>query len=154
MSYGVRALADRNPARYIALPGKKKMHMRYVPRTLTILAVIAVLGLVLTLMPRGYDTDLSQIGQGRPAAVLVHDPGFVASTELMEGVNRLRGDYEPKMVFLLADLNTPQGRRFAAEQSVDLGTLVLFDAEGRRLASHSGRTGEPELRAFLDRHHR
>lgn len=128
--------------------------MRYRPRTLTILAIVAVLGVLLALIPPGYDTDLSHIGQGRPAAVLVHDPGFVASTELMEGVNRLRGDYEPNLLFLLADLNTPQGRRFATEHSVGLGTLVLFDADGRRLASHSGPYGEPELRAFLERHRR
>lgn len=131
-----------------------KMHTRHIPRILTILAVIAVLGLMLALMPPGYDTDLSQIGQGRPAVVLVHDPGFVSSVELMGSVNRLRGDYEPEMLFLLADLNIPQGRQFAAEQSVDFGVLVLFGADGRRLASHTGRSGEPGLREFLEGYER
>lgn len=128
--------------------------MRYALRIATMLAAIGLLGLMFAIMPRGYDADLSHIGKGRQAAVLVHDPGFVASMDLMESVDRIRGELEPRMLFLLADLNTLQGQQFAKRQSVTFGTLVLFDAEGRHLASHSGNAGETELRQFLQAHHR
>lgn len=131
-----------------------KTGARYSIRIVTILAVIAALGLLLIMMPRGYDSDLSRIGQGRPAAVLVHDPQFIASVDLMTSLNRVRRDFEPEVLFLVADLNVPQGRKFADEYSADFATLVLFDADGRRLGSHAGQTGETVLREFLEKHYR
>ena len=129
--------------------------MRYAPRTIIVVVVVsAVLVLFVALMPRGYDSDLTRIGKGQPTAVLTHDPGFLASVELMEGVNGLRKDFEPAMLFLVADFGTPQGRRFAEEQSVSFGVLVLFDAHGRRLASYSDRSEEAGLRLFLEQHRR
>ena len=129
--------------------------MRYAPRTIIVVVVVtAVLVLFVALMPRGYDSDLTRIGKGQPTAVLTHDPGFLASAELMEGVNGLRKDFEPAMLFLVADFGTPQGRRFAEEQSVSFGVLVLFDAHGRRLASYSDRAEEAGLRLFLEQHRR
>lgn len=129
--------------------------MRRPLRTVIVLLAIAVLlGLFVALMPRGYDTDLGRIGQDRPTAVLTHDAGFLASAELMEGVNGLRKDFEPAMLFLVADFGTPEGRRFAEEQSVGFGVLVLFDAHGRRLASYSGRADTAGLRLFLEQHRR
>ena len=129
--------------------------MRYPLRTVAILLVIiALLALFVALMPRGYDTDLTRIGKGQPTAVLTHDPGFLASVELMEGVNGLRKDFEPATLFLVADFGTPQGRTFAEEQSVSFGILVLFDAQGRHLASYSGRADAAGLRLFLEQHRR
>jgi hypothetical protein len=127
--------------------------MRIAPRKLILwLIIVALPVLFVALIPRGYNSDLSRIGKNQPTAVLTHDPGFLASTQLMEGINGLRKDFEPAMQFLVADLNTPPGRKFAEEQSVSFGVLVLFDAQGRRLASHSGRTDEASLRAFLNQH--
>ena len=129
--------------------------MRYAPRTIIVVVVVtAVLVLFVALMPRGYDSDLTRIGKGQPTAVLTHDPVFLASAELMEGVNGLRKDFEPATLFLVADLGTPQGRRFAEEQSVSFGVLVLFDAHGRRLASYADRAEEAGLRLFLEQHRR
>jgi hypothetical protein len=116
------------------------------------LVVVALLVLFVALIPRGYSSDLSRIGKNQPAAVLTHDPGFLASAQLMEGINGLRKDFEPAVLFLVADLNTPQGRKFAEEQSVSFGALVLFDSQGRRLASYSSRADEAGLRAFLAQH--
>lgn len=129
--------------------------MRYAPRTVIVLLVVtALLTLFVALIPRGYDTDLTRIGKGQPTAVLTHDPMFLASAELMEAVNGLRKDFEPATLFLVADLNTPQGQKFAEEQSVNFGILVLFDAHGRRLGSYSGRAEEAGLRLFLEQHQR
>lgn len=116
---------------------------------IVLLAIMALLVLFVALIPRGYDSDLTRIGKGQPTAVLTHDPGFLASGQLMEGINGLRKDFEPTTLFLVADLNTPQGKRFAEEQSVSFGVLVLFDSRGRRLASYSGRADDDSLRTFL-----
>ena len=127
--------------------------MRNAPRkAIVVLIVIALLVLFVALIPRGYDSDLTRIGKGQSTAVLTQDPGFLASVQLMEVINGLRKDFEPAMLFLVADLNTPQGRKFAEEQSVSFGVLVLFDSQGRRLASYSGRAEETGLRAFLEQH--
>lgn len=128
--------------------------MRRLSRVVTVVAIAALAGwLLIALMPRGYETDLARIGQGRPAAVLVHDAQYVASLELMESVNRLRDDFEPKVLFLLADLQLPHGRAFAAAHSANFDALILFDADGRRVAVHSGDTGEAAVRAFLNKHY-
>ena len=119
---------------------------------IVLLAIIAMLALFVALMPRGYDSDLTRIGKGQPTAVLIHDAGFLASTELMESVNGLRNDFEPAILFLVADLGAPQGRRFAEEHSVNYGVLVMFDASGRRVASYSGRADAGGLRLFLEQY--
>ena len=124
--------------------------MRNALRTaIVLLAIMVLLVLFVALIPRGYDSDLTRIGKGQPTAVLTHDPGFLASAQLMEGINGLRKDFEPATLFLVADLNTPQVKRFAEEQSVSFGVLVLFDSRGRRLASYSGRADDDSLRTFL-----
>lgn len=128
--------------------------MRRAIRVVATLAIIALSGaLFIALMPRGYDTDLSRIGKGQPVAVLVHNAEYLASTELMESMNRLRGDYEPAVLFLLADLHVPPGKKFAAEHSANFDTLLLFDADGRRVASHSGDSSETAVRAFLNKYY-
>ena len=129
--------------------------MRKATRTVIVLLAIAVLLVLFVVMiPRGYDSDLTRIGKGQPAAVLTHDPGFLASAQLMEGINGLRQDFEPAMLFLVADLNTPPGQRFAEKHSVGFGELVLFDAHGQHLASYSGRADEAGLRQFIQQHWR
>lgn len=142
----------RRPGKMPALQERPGMRLK---RVFTILVLVILLGaLLITMMPRGYDSDLARIGQGQPAAVLVHDPQFLASADLMQSIDGLRRDFEPEVLFLVADLNVPEGRRFAEEHSADFGTLVLFDADGRRLATHAGHTGEAVLREFLATHYR
>lgn len=127
--------------------------MRSAPRKAIVwLIIIALLVLFVALIPRGYNSDLTRIGKGQPTAVMTHDPGFLASGQLMEGINGLRKDFEPAILFLVADFGTPQGQKFAEEQSVSFGVLVLFDSRGRRLASYSGRADETSLRTFLEQH--
>lgn len=123
------------------------------PTIIVLFAIGALLTLFVALMPRGYDTNLGRIGQGQPVAVLTHDPGLLASTQLMESVNGLRRDFEPALLFLAADAGTPEGRQFAEQQAVNAGVLVLFDARGRRLASYSNSADTAGLRRFLEQRH-
>jgi hypothetical protein len=124
--------------------------MRVPIRVVLILAIIVLLGVLFVgLLPRGYDTDLTRVGNGQPAAVLVHDPQYVASVELMEQLNRVRGDFEPPLQFLVADVNVPLGQRFAEAHGAQFATLLLFDATGRRVGAYGNTASTEELRRWL-----
>jgi hypothetical protein len=82
-------------------------------------------------LPRGYSDDLSRIGQGRTAVVLVRDKNAVESMDLMNVLNRVRNQYAGRVVFLLTDYDTQQGRAFIAANKAARTTLVLFDPSGR-----------------------
>lgn len=117
------------------------------------IAIIAILiGLAATLLPRGFSDDVSRIGQGRPAAVLVHDKESVLSFELMTLLGDVRGDYEDRVEFLAVDAATDRGRQFMRDHNVNEGVLVLFAADGRRAAVLGNIRDEATLRATLARH--
>lgn len=85
------------------------------------------------LLPKGFSDDLSRIGQGRPAVVLVRDNQTVQSHELIDVMNAVRDQYEGKIEFLLTDHNTPEGSNFMAANDTTRATLVLLDAQGKRV---------------------
>jgi hypothetical protein len=90
--------------------------------------------LIFTQLPRAFfPTDLTQIGQGLPAAVVVRDDAFVAGAEVMERINQVRPDYSERILFLAAHLGHPDGRAFAGQHQVRDGDIVLFAADGRRV---------------------
>ena len=97
-----------------------------------------VMGLLLLLvavvvmnLPRGFSDDLSHIGKGKAAVVLVRDKFAVQSFDLMEVMNGLRDQYAGQVEFLLTDSDTPEGRAFITANNAARVTLVLLDAEGR-----------------------
>jgi len=92
---------------------------------LLVLAAIVVMNL-----PRGYSDDLSHIGKGKPAVVLVRDKSAVQSFELMNLLNGIRGQYAGQVEFLLTDFDTPEGRAFMKANNAARASLVLFDAAG------------------------
>ena len=91
-----------------------------------LLVAIAVLN-----MPRGFSDDLSLIGTGQPAVVLVRDKNAVESMDLMKVLNSVRNQFKGRVLFLLTDYDTPEGREFIAANNAARITLVLFDAAGR-----------------------
>lgn len=119
---------------------------------ITIAIIVAGLALAATLLPRGFSDDLSRIGQGRPAIVLIHNKEAVYSLELMTLLNRVRPDYEDRVEFLAVDSATESGRRFAGQYGVDDSLALLLDGKGMRLAVIDGVRDETALRAAIDRH--
>jgi thioredoxin-like negative regulator of GroEL len=53
------------------------------------------------------------------------------------------------VAFVLADLNTPEGRAFASRHDVGNTTLVLLDADGKRIETLMGIQNEDGLRGRL-----
>jgi hypothetical protein len=91
-----------------------------------LLAVVGVMNL-----PRGYSDDLSRIGKGKAAVVLIRDKNAVQTFDLMEVLNEIRDQHAAQVEFLLTDFNTPQGRAFIAANGASRVTLVVLDANGK-----------------------
>jgi hypothetical protein len=53
------------------------------------------------------------------------------------------------VAFVLADLNTPEGRAFATRHDVGNTTLVFLDASGKRLETLQGIQEEDALRGKI-----
>lgn len=128
--------------------------MRRYTRPLVILGVIAAIVLMLSLLPRGYDPDLSQIGTGQPAAVLVHDPNIVQSGNLMHAVDRVRSDFEPALRFFVADQNLSDGATFAETHALPIATLALFSADGELRDVYAGPADSDTIRGWLSERER
>jgi hypothetical protein len=117
---------------------------------LTLLVVGGVGALIWSQLPRApYPTDLTRIGAGRPVLVLAQDANFGAGMAVMELMNVVREDY-PEVEFLVAHLGLPDGQAFARRHSVSDGVLVLFGADGERVATLHHPQDVEELRGALD----
>ena len=91
-----------------------------------LVAIVAVKNL-----PRGFSDDLSRIGTGHPAIVLVRDKNAMSSYDLIHVLNEIRDQYAGRVEFLLTDYDTEQGRAFIADHHAASVTLVLFDGGGK-----------------------
>ncbi len=109
-----------------ATPGRASKVKWIVIGLLLLLVAIVVMNL-----PKGYSDDLSHIGKGKPAVVLVRDKSAVQSFELMNLLNGIRDQYAGQVEFLLTDFDTPEGREFMKANNAARASLVLFDAGGK-----------------------
>jgi hypothetical protein len=121
-------------------------------RLLLTLGVFAAGAFIWSQLPSGsYSTDLSGIGKGRPAVVLTQDPGYVGGAEVMELLNAIRADYEPRVAFKIAHLAYADAQDFARRHGADDGTVLLFAADGSQVGVlHQPRSTEV-LRQALDK---
>lgn len=117
---------------------------------ITVGTIIILLVIAFTLLPEGYNTDLSLIGKGGNVAVLAHSKDSVQSLNLMNLVSKVRGDYRNKINFLLVDVNSPEGRTFMQKQQQIQTGLLLFAPDGKRVGIIRGINSENALRKALD----
>jgi hypothetical protein len=104
-------------------------------RTLPVKLIVAcfLLGMVVFIamnLPRGYSDDLSPIGKGKPALVLIRDKNAVQSFDLLNAMDGVRDQNAGKVEFLLTDFDTRQGQAFSAANHASRATLVLLDEKG------------------------
>ena len=96
-----------------------------------LLFFVALAALILSQLPRGsYSTDLTLIGNGRPALVLAYDINSMGGMEVMKLMDAVRDDYTDRVEFLIADLGTPQGIQFAKRHNAINGTVMFYSAKG------------------------
>lgn len=117
---------------------------------ITIAVVIVLVGVLGTLLPRGYQDDLGRIGKGVGTVVLIHNKNGARSLELMGVVDQVRSDFEGHVDFLIAEVDTAPGRAFMQAQQMTNVGLVFFSADGQRLRQVDGPIDKEALRAALD----
>lgn len=118
-----------------------------------ILALLAglVSALIWSQLPRGpYSTDLTRIGQGRPAAVLAYDIQTMGGMEVMAMLDTLRPAYRDRVQFLVAALGAPDGQAFGKRHQAISGTVVLFSEAGIPVRTMHGPASAAELRQALE----
>ncbi|KVX00128.1 hypothetical protein [Shewanella frigidimarina] len=95
-----------------------------------IASIVLLFGLLLMLMPKGFTSNLEQIGTGKPAVVFVYDPNLVSSITQTEQMNEARSHLGDNVYFLLARTATPEGDAFIAKHNARVTELFLFDSAG------------------------
>ncbi|MCC5888366.1 MAG: hypothetical protein JJT88_18175 [Gammaproteobacteria bacterium] len=122
-------------------------------QTLITLAVVLLAGaVIIALLPKGgYNSDVSQVGQGTPAVVLAFENYAPASMDAMALFDRVRRDYQDSVMFLVADLGTPRGRSFADRHQAFSGVVMTFRADGTLAGRGLLESGEAGLRQRLQR---
>jgi hypothetical protein len=93
--------------------------------------LLLLVAIVVMNLPHGYSDDLSRIGKGKVAVVLVRDKNAVQSFDLINVLDGIRDKYAGRVEFLLTDFDTPEGRAFITANNAARVTLVLFDANGQ-----------------------
>lgn len=97
--------------------------------------------------------DLNRLGQGKPVVVQVHDPQCPTCTALQKQTRKaLKAFGECDLVYLIADINTPEGQAFAVRHGVGNVTLMLFDAEGGLQRTVQGMRSRDQLLPILRDH--
>lgn len=114
-------------------------------------AIVSLLIMAVLLLPKGYNTDLTQVGNGHYAVVQIFDKNTVQSEELMDTVNKVRRDYEKRGVeFLVADMGTDPGRSFAQSHGAQSATALIFGPRGRLLTTFMRFNDAAALTAAID----
>lgn len=95
--------------------------------------------LVDDVMASAKERDLTRIGNGIAAVVQIHDPGCSRCLALQRQTrDALRNFEEEELQYLVADINTIEGRELAGKYGVGHVTLLLMDGEGRRRQTLTG----------------
>lgn len=121
------------------------------PKLFTLGVLLAVTGIFVASLPRGFSQDFSVIGKGGNIVVLVYDLHSVASANNMDRVSgTLRKEYDNRVTFLVADPGSPQGKAFVDTYGIEeKSTAVLFFApDGKVLGMVYG---EQEIDSFRKR---
>lgn len=123
-------------------------------KLLVTLACLAIVGLVLwQLLPKAtFSSDLSQLGQGQPALVMLREIHVMGGERTLAQMQTLYPLVQDQMTFLLVHTGHPDGVAFAQTHNVSDGSLVLFDGSGQAIATMGRPESADELRGFISQH--
>lgn len=99
------------------------------------------------------ESVLSDIGNGIPTVVQIHDPSCPTCNALLCEVREASGAFEEgKLQFRVANLMTDEGYALAKEHGVGKITLLLFDGDGNRRLTLPGMNEAENLTPVFERH--
>ena len=95
--------------------------------------LLSVTGIGIAAYKRNYEIthDLSVIGQGKPVIVQIHDPSCQLCQRLKRNTSDALGPLNDDLLYRIADINTPEGKRLQRQHEVPHVTLLLFDRNGK-----------------------
>jgi hypothetical protein len=115
----------------------------------TMVVIVVAIAIMATQLPKAFSDDLSRIGRGTQTAVLIHNKNGVESLKLMSVIDDVRHEFADRIEFLIADVETDQGKSFMRQQQLGDIALVLFAADGTRVSVVDPGLDERQLRAAL-----
>ena len=118
--------------------------------TVSLITLVAIGYFALMGVGKPISTDLSVIGQGKPALVLAYENYSPAGGEALNRLRQVKSDYDSRLVFVVADLGTPQGRAFANRHQLFDGQAIFLKQDGIPLRITSIPADEGELRRRLE----
>lgn len=122
---------------------------RWWTRGATVLFIAAMVALAVMTLPRGFDTDLSKIGAGKPVLVFVYDPNLAVSNQQTMEMDKAREIFTDGLHFLVADIGRPDTQQFMRRYQAEPTQLLLFAADGSLLErTQSLITAEQFLQLF------
>jgi len=120
------------------------------PKFITLGLVMVITLFAISLLPKGFSGDTSLIGKGKPVLLLVHEDNILQSGETMVVMNQIRNEYANRLEFVVADINTPEGRAFANTNGFMATALALYAANGQHLKTLYAAQTADSLRQELD----
>jgi len=115
------------------------------------LATSSLLVFAWLMLPQGFNTDIMQIGKGKPAIVLIYDSGSVESDQLSGTLNQMRGEFEERVEFILVDVNAPGGRDFVNANASSPASVLFFSRNGEKVATIYGPQEAATLNKIINR---
>ena len=116
----------------------------------SLVALVAIGYFALVGVGKPISTDLSVIGQGKPALVLAYENYSPAGGEALNRLRQVKSDYDSRLDFVVADLGTPQGLAFANRYQLSDGQAIFLKQDGKPLKVTSIPADERELRRRLE----
>lgn len=97
--------------------------------------------------------DLTQIGQGVPSIVQIHDPNCGLCRDLQRETRAALKSFDPeKVLYRVANIKSHDGAALANLHGVPHVTLLLFDADGALRSTLRGPTTRADLRVAFESH--
>jgi thiol-disulfide isomerase/thioredoxin len=132
-------------------PNKKR---RFILKSLLGAGVLGGGGVALAAYDKRQKTlhDLTVVGKGVPVIVQVHDPSCPKCRRLKSRTEKVLENYpDDTVLYRLADVNTPAGRRLQAMYNSPTVTLLMFDANGSHQGTVQGVRPIEDIKAVVDR---
>lgn len=106
-----------------------------------------------TMTASARESELSDIGNGVPTVVQIHDPSCPTCNALLCEVREATCEFEDnKLQFRVANLTTEEGYALAKEYGVGKITLLLFDGDGKMQLTLRGMNDAENLGPAFQRH--
>jgi hypothetical protein len=118
--------------------------------TVSLVAIMAIGYFVQMSVGKSISSDLSVIGQGKPALVLAYENYSPAGGEALNRLRQVKSDYDSRIDFIVADLSTPQGQAFANRYQLFDGQAIFLKPNGKPLQVTGIPADEQELRLRLE----